>query len=192
MVRSTGTEGVIMATKEIAPRVWIGCIACYNGGRLIGEWFDATEAGDVTPETIHGRATSHEELWVYDLEGFGAALTGETSPAQAQRIADDLASADDNERGAYAAWMGNGNDPVLSRFREQFRGEWDTFKAYAEEQAEETMMLKIDVGGYGERKMIDNPLAPYVDWDMYASELENDYTVVDIDGGGVWIFEDNA
>jgi hypothetical protein len=28
-----------MTTTE-TPRVWIGCLASYNAGRLIGEWVD--------------------------------------------------------------------------------------------------------------------------------------------------------
>ena len=26
------------------PAVWIGCLACYNAGRLTGDWYQATEA----------------------------------------------------------------------------------------------------------------------------------------------------
>ena len=29
------------------PRVWIGCLACYNEGRLRGDWFSAAEAADI-------------------------------------------------------------------------------------------------------------------------------------------------
>ena len=26
---------------DTRPRAWIGCLACYNNARLVGEWFDA-------------------------------------------------------------------------------------------------------------------------------------------------------
>ena len=29
---------------DITPRAWIGCLACYNNARLVGEWFDAETA----------------------------------------------------------------------------------------------------------------------------------------------------
>lgn len=63
----------------VPPRVWIGCLACYNAGRLVGDWYDAEDAGEVIPEDLHGHPTSHEELWVFDLEGFPRE-TGEISP----------------------------------------------------------------------------------------------------------------
>lgn len=39
-----------MATTAISttPRAWIGCLACYNEGRLVGDWFDAVTADEVT------------------------------------------------------------------------------------------------------------------------------------------------
>ena len=30
----------------VMPRVWIGCLACYNEGNLVGDWFDADVADD--------------------------------------------------------------------------------------------------------------------------------------------------
>lgn len=32
------------------PRVWIGCLACYNGGRLEGAWLDAEDGPGFVPE----------------------------------------------------------------------------------------------------------------------------------------------
>ena len=101
------------------PRVWIGCLACYNAGRLVGKWVDAIEAGDKTPADIHDNATTllslesrdggspHEELWCMDHENFGGLLTGECSPMTAQEIAEVIEKLyeempgyeeDDNER----------------------------------------------------------------------------------------------
>lgn len=31
-------------------KVWVGCLGCYNGGALVGEWFDAGEAPEDMPE----------------------------------------------------------------------------------------------------------------------------------------------
>jgi hypothetical protein len=36
-----------MDTKATeVPRAWVGCLACYNDGRLVGSWMDGEEAGD--------------------------------------------------------------------------------------------------------------------------------------------------
>lgn len=55
----------------VRPSVWIGCLSCYNAGSLVGNWYPAEEAGDITPEDIHDCETSHEELWIFDHEGLG-------------------------------------------------------------------------------------------------------------------------
>ena len=35
-------------TTDTTPRAWIGCLACYNEGRLVGDWYDAINAAEVT------------------------------------------------------------------------------------------------------------------------------------------------
>lgn len=62
-----------MALSTVAvsrPRVWAGCIACYNGGRFVDEWIDAEDPAEVTPEDLHSLPTGHQELWCLDIEGF--------------------------------------------------------------------------------------------------------------------------
>ena len=75
-----------MATTAISttPRAWIGCLACYNAGRLVGDWFDAVTADEVTTYDVHSahsRADSHDELWVMDHENIP--VKGEMRPADA-------------------------------------------------------------------------------------------------------------
>lgn len=38
---------------DCTPRVWPACLACYNNGRLVGEWVDCTDAGNVTLAELH-------------------------------------------------------------------------------------------------------------------------------------------
>ena len=69
-------------TTDTTPRAWIGCLACYNEGRLVGDWYDAINADEVTTYDLHGahsRADSHDELWVMDHENIP--VSGEMSPA---------------------------------------------------------------------------------------------------------------
>lgn len=74
-----------------SPRAWVGCLACYNDGRLVGDWLDADGLEDSdTLEAICPRP-DHEELWVMDHENL---IGGEMSPAEAARQAralEDLA-----------------------------------------------------------------------------------------------------
>ena len=43
---------------DTTPRAWIGCLACYNDGRLVGDWVDAVRTG------IGSRGTVAEEVQV--------------------------------------------------------------------------------------------------------------------------------
>lgn len=73
----------MITQTTVRPSVWIGCLACYNEGILNGRWFPAEEAGEVTPEDLHLGLTAHDELWIFDHEGFPRG-TGEMSPDTAQ------------------------------------------------------------------------------------------------------------
>ena len=44
-------------TTDTTPRVWIGCLACYNEGRLVGDWYDAITADEITTAS-HQRGTT--------------------------------------------------------------------------------------------------------------------------------------
>jgi hypothetical protein len=65
---------------NITPRAWVGCLACYSGGRLVGEWLDADGLED--PDALEAicRNPEHEELWCFDIDNLPG---GECSPAEA-------------------------------------------------------------------------------------------------------------
>lgn len=145
-------------TTTATPRVWVGCLACYNAGRLMGEWVDATEAGDLSRERVHGSSATlalvevqdggspHEELWCFDLEGFGGFLEGECSPSEAQAVAEVIAAieADGTDLGAVGAWASyehgrveEWDAPTREAFEEAYCGEWKSGADYAENLAED-------------------------------------------------------
>ena len=64
------------------PRAWIGCLACYNDGRLVGKWLDTDELEDLDTATICP-IFNHEEFWVMDHEGLP--ISGECSISEAYR-----------------------------------------------------------------------------------------------------------
>jgi antirestriction protein len=162
------------------PRAWVGCLACYNAGILRGEWFDGLEAGDVTAETLHTGPTSHEELWVFDHEGYGGLIAGECSPAEAQRLAELLDEVPDGMGAAFAAWVGYGNDPDPATFEDHFHGEHESEKHYAYELAD-----GIDLFGAA----ADTALETYFDWDAWTRDLfMGDHYSIAAPGGGVWVF----
>lgn len=57
-------------TDTGAPRVWLGCLGCYNDGALVGRWVDCADVEDVTLADLYagsGRPyAACEEVWVLD------------------------------------------------------------------------------------------------------------------------------
>lgn len=112
----------------VRPAVWIGCLACYNGGNLVGRWFPTEEAGEVTPEDLHSGPTAHEELWCLDFEGFPA-HTGEMSPHTASLWGELHRELGEAQWPALLAWVESGSCvvdsnglPDLTLFEDRYRG----------------------------------------------------------------------
>ncbi|MFD7738031.1 antirestriction protein ArdA [Kitasatospora sp. NPDC059800] len=171
-----------------APRVWIGCLACYNGGRLTGEWYDADTADLVAPEDLHIGATDHEELWVMDHEGFCGLLVGECSPSRAAELAELLAEIPPHERSAFAVWFSTYADDdanlssVIEEFNDSFEGEWPSQAHFAQERAERQMSNEQ------EELMRTWPFNA-IDWESAAMELfSSGYDSEEAPGGGVYVY----
>lgn len=171
MAAESGSE-TTMRTKNDDPRVWIGCLSCYNDGTLVGEWFDADKAGDVTVQQVHGNddnsRQTHEELQVMDHENFWGLLDwGQCSPREAQRIAEILLElSDDNEREAFGAYVDNHgknniDEDTLEDFCMSYRGVYESEEDYARQLAEDT-------GGIADYSVW--PLS-CIDWKDAADEL---------------------
>jgi antirestriction protein len=168
------------------PRVWVGCLACYNDGTLRGEWVDATEAGDFVP--CHGR--DHEEWWCFDHEGFGGLLAGECSPMEAQRVAELIERLDAWQPvAALAAWcdhvgLSGSGWPDLEQFSDEFAGEWNTLADYAEELFEDTAPSR-EVAD-----MLGSWPFNCIDWERAARELDfgGDVWTAEAPGGALYVF----
>lgn len=112
-------------------RVWVGCLACYNEGRLIGRWLDATDAPDWACPM--GRA-SHEETWVLDHEIPG--VEGEMSATTAREWGEVWAGVEDHQAEAFAAWLSYASikdpaDASVAAFEDCYEGEWESPEAHA-------------------------------------------------------------
>lgn len=187
----------MMTTETTTPRAWVGCLACYNAGSLIGAWVEGVEAGDMTTAALHAamfapgtgpRPGEHEELWVMDHEGYGPALSGECSPAEAQSIAELLDSVPEHQRDALAAYIDHVGDlhEAVDAFEVAYRGEWDSEREYAEELAD-------DLYGIASRGQGDDIAARYFDYDAFARDLfMGDYVSMPAPGMGVYVFDLNA
>jgi|LSQX01.2.fsa_nt_gb antirestriction protein len=165
------------------PRAWVGCLACYNSGRLVGDWYDADEAGDLDISQVHqdGGYAGHcdgEELWCFDTENMpGGEMDPLTAADWGERY-DELA--DDSQWPAYLAYVenfGGGDLPEVADFEEAYRGEFSEFVDYIYEMGQETGLMD----GWPEIAQ------RHFDWEGYAEECGQDYLTVDAPGG-VFVF----
>lgn len=166
-----------------SPSVWVGCLACYNNGYLIGQWVNAEDADSLTPDDLHKGSTSHEELWCFDLEGFPQDI-GELPPTKATQWGRLYREVGKTLWPAFLAWSESGcatldsdDLPCVSSFEEAFCGEYDSFEDYAQEFANE-IGLTNDWPNEAQR---------YFDWSAWACDLAFDYTVLD-SPQGVFVF----
>ena len=189
-----------MTETVTTPRVWLGCLSCYNAGRLVGEWVDASTAADSVSDPewclgVHGPAmgddepvSAHEEWWVMDHEGLP--ISGECSPLMAQAWGDLLERVDDTHLAAFLAWVECGNYsqdvdglPILSDFDDAYEGEWDSQRDYAEQLADDSGYLP------SEDDLSVNPLLRYIDWEAWTRDLfMTDYYTAPAPGYGVYVF----
>lgn len=172
-------------TASHQPRAWVGCLACYNAGRLVGSWYDADEAEEDIAQ-IHQDGgylgfCDGEEPWCFDTENLPG---GEMDPLTAQRWGELYNDLDDGSAWpALLAYLDNNhadinNLPDLEEFTDAYQGVWPEFSDYAHEHL-------TDIGFH------DNwpeEAITYFDWDSYAKDLEQDYCVIDAPGGNIFIF----
>lgn len=174
-------------------RVWIGCLAAYNAGKLHGEWIESEGMGveDLQAEVDRILAASPEpgaeEYFIADHEGYEGLLKGEPSldeVADAEAALMALSPADDEQIEAFAAYVANlgsstdSLEDMVSGFEDAYLGVWDSERDYAEYLIDETGELRDD-----------SLLARYFDYDTFTRDLfMSDYWSHVLSSGGVVVF----
>lgn len=182
----------MMTTHDVEPRAWVGCLACYNGGELVGAWVEGIEAADSIPGEDGGPEITalrsvwdvhfgegHEEWWVFDHEGYGSLIPGECSPAEAQAKAELLASVDDPE--AFVAFAGHygAEYATVEAFEDAYAGSHDS----EEDFARELLAATGEIAG-------DSLAERYFDYEAFTRDLFlSDYYSMPAPGGGVFVFQ---
>ncbi|WP_028192299.1 antirestriction protein ArdA [Salinispora pacifica] len=200
----------MLTAKRTELQVWVGCLDCYNHGRLVGQWYDASEVGALDIEQVHrdGGAgltglpspdayrwspeggdpeelnEGHEGLWVFDHDGFCGLLRGECSPSEAQQVAEVIGQLEMHEDvSALATYVQHeGVDLDDSGLIERFR---EAYCGEWESEVEYAQDLADDLG------VLDADATwpcNYIDWDRAARDLFiDDYWSVWV-GGKVQVF----
>lgn len=160
-----------MSTNTIndtdTPSAWIGCLGCYNSGRLIGKWIPGVECDDLaaaglTNSTGKCLRCGADEFLAFDHENFMGLLDGgEPNPMECYTAAMQLADVPEYEREIVAAWLGNGMDFDLDAMRDAYVGEYGSDRDFAESLVNENGLLES----------IPENLQNYFDYDAYARDL---------------------
>lgn len=169
------------------PKIWLGCLECYNNGKLVGDWYTASEVGEVTTSKLHGRPIrpeTHEELWGLDVESMP--VHREMGQIEAQQWGELYAEVGDGLWPAFCVWVRaegvtNPDEIDSQTFVDRYRGEWDSFEEYAQDVIAST----------GEQESWPEDAQRYFDLARYAADLRHGYTVEDCPDGGVYVFSDS-
>lgn len=154
--------------------VWVGCLACYNEGRLVGDWFEASscpqdedEFNDMVPGHAKIRQLNpHEELWVFDHEN--SPVEGEYSPMDAARYAEWMADLHESEVDAFIAYIkhvGTFDENSEEAFRDAYAGEYRSDEDFAQSLADDLGLINEDASWPNS----------YIDWERAARDLMMDY-----------------
>ena len=189
------------------PSAWVGCLSCYNSGRLFGKWLDGNACDDLaaaglaTFENVAGYLAYRcvkcfgDEFSVMDHQNFHGLITGECSTSEAVKAADILEELEEDKREAFGAWVSNGSGDIESgsQFEEAYCGEWDNFRAYSDQYVEDTGMLTVHNKYYGHDQIDDvSAIIRYFDYDAFSRDLEHDYWTHDTGRGSVLVFNANS
>lgn len=116
---------------NLEPSAWVGCLGCYNSGRLIGKWIPGNECDDLAAAGLTSASGNcllcgADEFWVMDHENFIGIIEGECSPMEAYAAAMKLDPLSPNELEILGAWLTNGNsfDGDMDEVMESYRGEF--------------------------------------------------------------------
>lgn len=164
------------------PSVWIGCLSCYNSGRLTGEWFPAIVADEVTLEDIHAHARGPfpdcEEVWCMDVDNMP--VHEEMSVVEAAEWGRLLEAAEDQD--IFRAWVKandkrNPSEIVLHEVSDSYQGQWNSLKDMTDDM-------------FWECHEVPEHLTPYVDLDAWYRDVRHEYTAIEAPDGGVYVFRD--
>ena len=188
----TTTAGGSRRTSADEPSIWLGCLACYNAGRLVGHWFSAVGADEVTLAQVHeGSRVDYvragcEELWGLDTDNIP--VDREMGAMEAAEWGQGYEEVGETQWPALCAWVRSGSYiaqgdtdlPCVGDFEEAYAGEWDSFRDYAFQLADDIdMFANLDD---------DHVAVRYFDWDSWITDLQIDFTVMPTGHGGVYVF----
>lgn len=170
-------QGETQMTIEETRRIYVACLACYNEGKLEGNWVNLTEDEDPYEWCkTHETETGHEEYEAHDSDGMphcGSSL--EAAIGFNQRIVDIQTNSPYitiEQLDAYHEVFEELPESAKS-FHDAYMGEWESLGDYARETAYETGEVTDET-----------PYVNYIDWEAVGHDLGREGFA--IEGGHVF------
>ncbi len=164
------------STSEI--RIYVACLAAYNNAILHGWWIDADQGVEHIQEQVAAMLAASpepdaEEWAIHDYEGFdGLSLSEWEGFTQVCEKADFVA--EHGQLGAMIAdYYGGDLKDAREALEDRYCGEWRNVTEYAEHLTEET----------GGLEGIPDHIAPYIDYEAMARDMEAGGDIITIETG---------
>lgn len=183
-------------------RFYAADLAAYNNGILHGVWINASTDTDEMQDEINAmlrkspcpnvtvedpetgkQVPSAEEWAMHDMEGLPAYFgeyTGLGAIAEYMEFSEEHPEIDNIDLCAIVSDYGSVSD-AKAALEDNFCGIYDSFKAYAEETADE------QIACYGKSKETEW-LTRYFDYDAFAHDLKLDMHTIELPSGNIAVF----
>jgi len=168
------------------PRIYVACLAAYNGGRLHGEWIDADQSADEIDEAIklmlsRSPEPSAEEWAIHDYENFRGIEIGESTATKTIVAIAELLR-EHESAGAIAYEHFGDLEQAQKALTDQYYGEWSSLADWAEDYFEDS----------GELEKVPEALRSYIDFKRWADDLEMSGEIFSVEADGrVHIFSNH-
>lgn len=171
-----------MTTHE-DPRIYRACLACYNGGNMVGDWFAANDPDSVIAwQESHEAATGHEEYAIHDYDS----MVNLGEYPSLEDVAEWAAVVEEHGYQAVAGYVSMVGEHYArpQDFAEAYRGIWRSEQEFAENFAEDVCVFD------GVPK--NSPARTYFDYEAWTRDLfMADFYSVDT-ADGVAVFDRNS
>ena len=188
----TTTAGARRRTSADEPSIWLGCLACYNAGRLVGHWFSAIGVDEATLADVHaGSRVDYaregcEEIWGLDTDNIPT--DGEMGAMEAAEWGRCYEEVGAEQWSALCAWVRSGSYiaegdtaiPCVADFDDRFCGTWDSFDDYCYQLADDICLF--------EGLPDDHVAVTYFNWQSWIADQRFDHVVEHAPDGGVYVF----
>jgi antirestriction protein len=162
------------------PSIYIACLSAYNSGRLHGSWIvpktTEEELLKQVEEVLKSSPMPDAEEWaIHDYNNFPnlGEYPSSKKIVETQKAIEQYGI---KVVQGFIEIFGDGQD--LEKIDEAYHGEWDSFKDFACDNADELMN-------------IPEHISSYFDYEKYERDLSMDYAEAEADGYKVHIFNKN-